>query len=111
MQQFSLLDQRYFRSIARVSYHDRASNDEVDHCVLDADNHLSDRGHCLDTLPIPINSLPFRALVALTGEDSEIQRGGHFIVWFRGVRKLVSVLASIGVSRLIGAHKMQDIVN
>lgn len=73
------------------------SSDEVWY-VLGADSclHLQCSLHVLHT---PDHRLPFRALFERARRSRREQRGGQAMAWRNGIKKLASVLASVGASQ------------
>ena len=91
------------------------SNDEVRRRVLGADSRpLSElislyRLRWLShVLRMPARRLPQRALLALPGRGWKKRRGGQPMTWRRSVKKVSSVLARVGSSRLPGWGRKDD---
>ncbi|WP_432422665.1 reverse transcriptase domain-containing protein [Streptococcus dysgalactiae] len=105
----SVFDHRCLRSIARIRWQHRVSNDEVRRRVLGIDSRpltevitahrLRWLGH---VLRMPAHRLPYRSLFATPGHGWKKRRGGQSMTWRRGMKKLSAALASVGPSRLPG---------
>ncbi|VDP84560.1 unnamed protein product [Echinostoma caproni] len=105
----SVFDHRCLRSIARIWWEHRVSNDEVVLRVLGADSRSLTEvialhrfqwlGH---VLRMPAHRLHFRALFAFAGQGRKKRRGVQTMTWRRCMKKLASALASVGAARLPG---------
>ena len=111
LRRLQTFDHRCLRSIARVSWRQRVSNDEVLKRIFGRENEFRSLeqqiglhrlrwlGH---VLRMPIDRLPSRALFSVPGRDWRKVQGGQVMTWQRQMRSATSRLGTVGSCRLPG---------
>jgi hypothetical protein len=115
LRRLSVFDNRCLRSIARVWWDHRISNDDVRRRIFGADSpslkqtislmQLRWLGH---VLRMPPHRLPRRALFASAGCGWKKPQGGQPLTWRRGMKKLTARLAVFDRTRLPGWDRRDE---
>jgi hypothetical protein len=112
----TVFDHRCLRTIARVWWQHRITNEAVRQRIFGWSNcrsvddivslcRLRWLGH---VLRMPAHRLPNRVLFAVPGPEWKKPRGGQSMTWLRGMKKLTVRLSRVGDSRLPGWGPKDD---